>query len=104
MFNIWIGRWKNAYLCLGDAYLYTVEPFIPILVKEAQQGHMWCNTLNVFVIWYNRKQFDETERKQRLLRDATVVLEKEKMAYVDHRIDILDIDSLFQSSHTHGDK
>ena len=85
---------RNAYLCLGDLHLSVVKPFLPILVMEAQEGNMWCNTLRIYVIWYNRKQRDIVENKQNSLIKQERLLEKQKKNFDDTGISIIDVDTL----------
>lgn len=85
---------KNAYLCLGDSFLSLTTPYIPILVEQAQNGHMWCNTLRIYVLWYCRKQKDFFEQQQCLLNEKNSQLEKQKKKYDEKGIGVLDVDSL----------
>ena len=85
---------KNAYLCLGDSFLVITKPYIPILVEQAQNGHMWCNTLRVYVLWDCRKQKDIVEQQQCVLKEKNNQLEEQKKMYENDGIDVFDIDSL----------
>ena len=84
---------KNAYLCLGDAHLRIVSPFIPLLVHQAQEGNVWCNTLRVFIIWYARQQREDIEREKELLSQKKESLDKKKELYKESEVSVLDVDS-----------
>ena len=85
---------NNAYLCLGDSFLDMTTPFVPILVRQAQEGNMWCNTLRIYVLWHCRKQKDIVEQEQCFLNEKKSQLEKQKKKYDEEGISVLDIDSL----------
>lgn len=90
---------KNAYYCLGDAHLHIVSRYIPLLVLQAQEGNMWCNTLHIFVVWYERQKREEIEQKKRLLAKKEESLDKEMALYEENGISILDVDSFCNCSH-----
>jgi len=91
---------KDAYLCLGDAFLSMISPYIPLLVLRAQEGHKWCNTLAIFVTWYNRQKRESIEREKHAISEKSDSLDKEKALYDSDGINVLDIDSFCKCKHT----
>ena len=89
---------KNAYFCLGDAHLSIVSRFIPLLVPQAQEGHVWSNTLHLFVVWYERQHMENIEREKRLLSQKVESLDKEKKIYREKGVSVLDVDSFCKSN------
>lgn len=87
---------KNAYFCLGDAHLSIVSRFLPLLVPQAQDGHEWCNTLHLFVIWYERQHVENIEREKTLLFQKVESLDKEKELYKEKGVSVLDVDSFYK--------
>lgn len=91
---------KNAYFCLGDAFLSMISPYIPLLVLRAQEGHNWCNTLDIFVTWYNRQKIESIEQEKHAITEKSETLDKEKALYDSDGINVLDIDTLCKYKHT----